>query len=572
MLASEPHEDSTIANANELENKGKRKEAIALLQNFKKSFTYKKNGSTHIDRLLQNMLTRQKATKREQPIKNYFSPKFPLRKWQLAKPLMTGYKLPKVKQVSNSYFIQDKLSGTTPTFKKAVGFKKLMAHNDFTHDWKGFEFAYKSTNSGYTIIEAIGGVEIVKNAPALGTAIDKIQTLKLDEILAWNIRKYGISPRYEHADKSTFVQGTIESKKGNAKVSKPTAFGNIKKNNVVIAQPVAKEKPNRSITQAQKTARTQKKREAITTAKTLDFSMDIPYETAYRSYTWNSFSPEIRAKQVIEDYNNILKNAYEAAKNIDESLFKTFRDGFKKRYLHWLNAKSKTASPMVTGPAKFPVEKNRKALDREHAAMEQFIDYKKNFYAKINKYEKEAAGIAPIKTGANDSLERLQQKLSVLEKNQKFMIEVNKILRAAKDEKDAVQKIQMLGRSEKEAKSFIVKNLSGKKGFEPFYLANNTAEIRRIKGRIEQEKRIAATKEETKNEELATLFEGGKLVKNFDIMRIQFIFDGKPTQKIIDMLKRYAFRWARSEKAWQRHLNENGVIAAKEVLKVIRNG
>ncbi|MCI8811615.1 MAG: hypothetical protein HFF84_16315 [Oscillibacter sp.] len=47
--------------------------------------------------------------------------------------------------------------------------------------------------------------------------------------------------------------------------------------------------------------------------------------------------------------------------------------------------------------------------------------------------------------------------------------------------------------------------------------------------------------------------------------RVQILFDGKPDTDIRSELKYASFRWAPSQGAWQRMLNQNGVYAAKSV-------
>ncbi|MBO7714619.1 MAG: hypothetical protein J6S85_13670 [Methanobrevibacter sp.] len=49
--------------------------------------------------------------------------------------------------------------------------------------------------------------------------------------------------------------------------------------------------------------------------------------------------------------------------------------------------------------------------------------------------------------------------------------------------------------------------------------------------------------------------------------RLQLIFDGKPDEEEINILKRNGFRWSPRFKAWQRQLTENAVAATWEVVK-----
>ena len=100
----------------------------------------------------------------------------------------------------------------------------------------------------------------------------------------------------------------------------------------------------------------------------------------------------------------------------------------------------------------------------------------------------------------------------------------------------------------------------GRVGFADYQLTNLGANIRRL------EKRRA---------ELVTLKATGKtermvgevrVVEDPDIARIQLFYPGKPDQATRDNLKRWGFRWAPSEGAWQRNLNNAGRYAAKRVL------
>ena len=64
--------------------------------------------------------------------------------------------------------------------------------------------------------------------------------------------------------------------------------------------------------------------------------------------------------------------------------------------------------------------------------------------------------------------------------------------------------------------------------------------------------------------------EGLKVVENAEAMRIQLIFDEKPDANVRAILKDNGFRWAPSQNAWQRQLNESGKWAAERVLKKLK--
>ncbi|WP_282610992.1 hypothetical protein [Pelagibius sp. Alg239-R121] len=59
--------------------------------------------------------------------------------------------------------------------------------------------------------------------------------------------------------------------------------------------------------------------------------------------------------------------------------------------------------------------------------------------------------------------------------------------------------------------------------------------------------------------------DGFKIIENPEENRVQIIFDGKPEKEIREILKGNAFKWAPSNKAWQRQLNAAGIHAALSV-------
>lgn len=97
-----------------------------------------------------------------------------------------------------------------------------------------------------------------------------------------------------------------------------------------------------------------------------------------------------------------------------------------------------------------------------------------------------------------------------------------------------------------------------------YELTNINQEIRRLKAR---------KKELQELEELDfkdTEFKGGKVILNRDVNRIQFIFDSIPSSEIRDILKGHAFKWSKTEGAWQRLYNKNCVYATKRALEAIQ--
>jgi hypothetical protein len=102
----------------------------------------------------------------------------------------------------------------------------------------------------------------------------------------------------------------------------------------------------------------------------------------------------------------------------------------------------------------------------------------------------------------------------------------------------------------------------------PYQLTNNGANIKRMEKRIAQLRAAHAAAEAAGGESKKTSYQGlCDLVENFEENRIQIIFEGKPDAAIRAELKSNGFRWAPSQSAWQRQLNNAGRYAATRFLR-----
>ena len=123
------------------------------------------------------------------------------------------------------------------------------------------------------------------------------------------------------------------------------------------------------------------------------------------------------------------------------------------------------------------------------------------------------------------------------------------------------------GYGDGEYDNFTIDSLYGVP-YPPYCLTNNNAKIRAAKQRI---KELEEAKDSAHGEDIETGIEGLKVVENTEAMRIQLIFDDKPSADVRDVLKSYGFRWSPKFSAWQRHLNSNGKYAVKKVLEILKD-
>lgn len=275
------------------------------------------------------------------------------------------------------------------------------------------------------------------------------------------------------------------------------------------------------------------------------------YETARRAYAWMSHNPERRALSECAFYDDIMREFSDNP---------AVQAKFERLFTLSLAAKSRCASPMIAGPARFPAERQRRASERERKISGEMLAYIEHVRAAMKKqaYYEAHPEARPILSGDSDAVKRLREKLATLEKIQAQMVACNKIIR--KQPIDRAALVAILG-TEERAEEVLKPDYCGRVGFPAFELTNNNAKIKATRERIEQlSKRKATTPQEL-------TINGVRVLENTEAMRLQLFFNGKPAPEIITLLKSHAFKWSPSNMAWQRQLTNNAIYSFKTWIK-----
>lgn len=295
-----------------------------------------------------------------------------------------------------------------------------------------------------------------------------------------------------------------------------------------------------------------------------------------------SFRPEVRARAELADVaaaiETVRKNAHAIAARAEapfdvEAEVAAFAAAFVRMKRAAWAADGRTMSSMVVGPSKFPVERNRKRVD---AAMKRHAEA----HALIGAWDKRMKRAAfphgdprdGIRSDRPDAVVMLEKKLAALEARQEAMKKANAAWAAlAKDPENPKAKAALAAVPADwiPALQRFKPLWSGDKPYT-FALKNNGAEIRRCKARIEEIQKEAARHAPAADGAPPAPAEqeigGARVVENADAMRLQIFFPGKPDAARREKLKAHGFRWAPSEGAWQRLLNNAARYAAKQVL------
>lgn len=220
---------------------------------------------------------------------------------------------------------------------------------------------------------------------------------------------------------------------------------------------------------------------------------------------------------------------------------------------------SRVPSILISGAGNFPTRKKEK----QNAARDRNMQEYNEIQGIIDKIR--SIGNGGIRSDDENAIEKLEKKLAKLEATQQSMKDANKAIRM-KDQQEGDAKLLQMGYTIEQIRSLREPDFCGRVGYQSYVLSNNNANIRRIRERIEglrneKEKAICQTEEAG---------DGYILTENTELCRIQFIFDCKPDEDTRAVLKSNGFRWAPSQGAWQRMLNDNGRRAAERVRKEIQ--
>ena len=180
-----------------------------------------------------------------------------------------------------------------------------------------------------------------------------------------------------------------------------------------------------------------------------------------------------------------------------------------------------------------------------------------------------AVGTGGISSDDPDAIAKLSEQLASCEADQERMKQANAAIRKHKTDETRVAALVALGLSEALAAEAVKPDFCGRAGFPSYALQNNSANMRRIRLRIEGLQAAA------KRADVEAVGDGYTYREDTEENRVMFVFKGKPDEATRSVLKAHAFKWSPSRGAWVRQLTGAGIYAAtcvKEALKASRVG
>lgn len=290
-------------------------------------------------------------------------------------------------------------------------------------------------------------------------------------------------------------------------------------------------------------------------------------ETMARAANDANSMRDYKAGSATQEYRGYVDRVYEIVDRIAEekpdlldravSMAGRYARKLAEYYNSYYRNEASCPSILVSGGGNFPVGKKNKQNSRRDSLRSDW-DYLAEYASKI---ENLLTQKQPILSNDEKAIEKLEAKLELLKQAQEDMKAANAYYR----KNGTLDGCPVL--SEKDIRSIEADWARGwyvGTPYPPYCLSNNNKNLHATEARLTS---LKAAKE---TETTETQYDGFTVVENTDLMRLQFIFEGKPEPQVRDILKRNGFRWAPSQEAWQRQLTPNAKAAGRDVIKQIQ--
>ena len=302
---------------------------------------------------------------------------------------------------------------------------------------------------------------------------------------------------------------------------------------------------------------------------------ELNYQIAYSAHRNTSFSPDERAKSEQNEYAAHVNGVYAKLLEIatTDAMRAVLESGiieYKKRYFvmlcKYLNARSRTASTMITGSSNFNVRRNQKRVDIAQSRLEELLEWRERAQVLLIKRINAARTGEQVLDDEWVGVEaRLKRSLSTIRAIDEDTAPYSRGLIV----NNMVAKIATLansGKVELVERAFEVVQEYNKTHQKPAVTARHAFWNLLGVARNERAKAEAATTQES------TIITVGavQIVDNIALDRIQIVLPGKPDADTHKALNCAGWNYSPTNKAWQRKRTNNAIASAKQIVSAIK--
>lgn len=303
----------------------------------------------------------------------------------------------------------------------------------------------------------------------------------------------------------------------------------------------------------------------------------INEELARNAKMCNSFS-DYRENSATSEYQSYLINfKYRVEELIEQNknnvndevmkLIKYYTNRYSEKLAYAINRynsiEAMCPSIMIAGAGNFPVRKKEK---QNKAREKYWAEYGKIFEDDNYYFNKIRIILTNSIISSDDALaiEKLEAKIDKLSEQQETMKKINAYYRKHK----TMVGYEDLRDEDARCMDNSIEQSFYKVPYAPYELTNNNANIKRLKERVEEIKKLKQ-RAETPVEKYIKV-DGVEVIEDSVDMRIRIKFEDIPSAEIRDLLKSNGFKWSPKNSAWQRLLTLNGIYATNQVLNQLK--
>lgn len=231
-------------------------------------------------------------------------------------------------------------------------------------------------------------------------------------------------------------------------------------------------------------------------------------------------------------------------------------DAYARRLAQWTNDYNRNGascpSVLVCGAGNFPTRKKAKQNAREDALWREYEEIK-GLLDRIK-----SIGTGPVDLADPHARELLEDQLQQL----KDRLETDKAMNAHYRKHRTMKGFRDMpdDAAARMDKAIAEAPAFAQRPAPDFELTGLRGRIKRVQGRLEELEKLKAG-----DVPEGWKFDGGEVVINTELNRLQIVLDDRPDDEMKQELKSRGFRWAPSQGAWQRQLTDNAVYAAKKI-------
>ena len=242
-------------------------------------------------------------------------------------------------------------------------------------------------------------------------------------------------------------------------------------------------------------------------------------------------------------------------------------NSYARRLAQWTNDYNRNQasypSQFIAGAGNFNMRKHNRQMSREDSLWEEY----RQIEAILDKIR--SVGTGPVDLADPHAREMLTERLN----SQRQMLEDAKTANAYYRKHKTLEGCP--GLSEKNRAWLTRPGVFASGDGSPISQYGSpfpAYELSSIRGKIERtEQRLAELdrrEQQAAEPQTGTAFDGGQIVRNIDLNRLQILFDAIPDADTRTALKQNGFRWSPKNQAWQRQLTDNAERAARQVLRL----